>query len=245
MRDDVRWTNLTLAEIAQRLKDVGTPVSVTVVKQLLCKHRYVPRKDQKSQTMGQHADRNQQFENIARLKRQYLESDNPILSIDTKKKELVTSPTELNRRGAPEHAQAASMSAERGSGRMTRQKTRTPRPTRLPKRRKGPSDRPGSPVPSVSATREATQAFRFFDADARSTFPPASLGRSTRDTLPMPRTLRPPKPSRSFSPLFVDAIPTAARTAPGTRRSPLPRAAPQGGAPCRWIRGRTRPHVVL
>ena len=89
MRDDVRWTNPTLAEIAQRLKDAGTPVSVTVVKQLLRKHRYVPRKARKSQTMGQHADRNQQFENIARLKRQYLESDNPILSIDTKKKELV------------------------------------------------------------------------------------------------------------------------------------------------------------
>ena len=89
MRDDVRWTNLTLAEIAQRLKDAGTPVSVTVVKQLLRKHRYVQRKARKSQTMGQHADRNQQFENIARLRRQYLESDNPILSIDTKKKELV------------------------------------------------------------------------------------------------------------------------------------------------------------
>ena len=89
MRDDVRWTNLTLAEIAQRLKDAGTPVSVTVVKQLLRKHRYVPRKAQKSQTMGQHADRNQQFENIARLRQQYLESENPILSIDTQKKELV------------------------------------------------------------------------------------------------------------------------------------------------------------
>ena len=89
MRDDIRWTNLTLAEIAQRLKDAGTPVSVTVVKQLLRKHRYVQRKAQKSQTMGQHADRNQQFENIARLRQQYLESDNPILSIDTKKKELV------------------------------------------------------------------------------------------------------------------------------------------------------------
>ena len=89
MRDDVRWTNLALAEIAQRLKDAGTPVSVTVVKQLLRKHRYVQRKARKSQTMGQHADRNQQFENIARLKQQYLESDNPILSIDTKKKELV------------------------------------------------------------------------------------------------------------------------------------------------------------
>ena len=89
MRDDVRSTNLTLAEIAQRLKDAGTPVSVTVVKQLLRKYRYVQRKAQKSQTMGQHADRDQQFENIARLRQQYLESDNPILSIDTKKKELV------------------------------------------------------------------------------------------------------------------------------------------------------------
>ena len=87
--DDVRWTNLTLAEIAQRLKDTGTPVSVTVVKQLLRKYRYVQRKAQKSQTMGQHADRDQQFENIARLRQQYLESDNPILSIDTKKKEFV------------------------------------------------------------------------------------------------------------------------------------------------------------
>jgi Rhodopirellula transposase DDE domain len=89
MQEGIRWTNLTHAEIAQRLKEAGTPVSVTVVKQLLRKHRYVPRKAQKSQTMGQHADRNQQFENIARLKQQYLESDNPILSIDTKKKELV------------------------------------------------------------------------------------------------------------------------------------------------------------
>jgi hypothetical protein len=88
MQEGIRWTNLTHAEIAQRLKEAGTPVSVTVVKQLLRKHRYVPRKAQKSQTMGQHADRNQQFENIARLKQQYLESDNPILSIDTKK-ELV------------------------------------------------------------------------------------------------------------------------------------------------------------
>jgi hypothetical protein len=68
MREGVRWTNLTRAEIAQRLKEAGTPVSVTVVKQLLRKSRYVKCKAQKSQAMGQHADRNQQFENIARTK---------------------------------------------------------------------------------------------------------------------------------------------------------------------------------
>jgi len=89
MRPDVTWTNLTLDQIAERLAEAGTPVSVTVVKQLLRKHRYLKRKARKSLSMGQHADRNRQFENIARLKREYLESDNPILSIDTKKKELV------------------------------------------------------------------------------------------------------------------------------------------------------------
>ena len=89
MRPDVKWTNLTLDQIAERLAEAGTPVSVTVVKQLLRKHRYIKRKARKSRSMGQHADRNRQFENIARLKQEYLETDNPILSIDTKKKELV------------------------------------------------------------------------------------------------------------------------------------------------------------
>ena len=89
MRPDVKWTNLTLGQIAERLAEAGTPVSVTVVKQLLRKHRYLKRKARKSRSMGQHADRNRQFENIARLKQEYLETDNPILSIDTKKKELV------------------------------------------------------------------------------------------------------------------------------------------------------------
>ena len=39
--------------------------------------------------MGEHVDRNAQFENIARIKGEYLGSANPIVSIDTKKKELL------------------------------------------------------------------------------------------------------------------------------------------------------------
>jgi hypothetical protein len=89
MRQEVRWTDLTYEQIAGHLADAGTPVSVPVVKQLLRKHGYVTRKARKSKSMGGHPDRNQQFENIARLKREYLESDNPIVSIDTKKKELI------------------------------------------------------------------------------------------------------------------------------------------------------------
>jgi hypothetical protein len=89
MRQEVRWTDLTYEQISEHLAEAGTPVSVPVVKQLLKEHGYAKRKAQKSKAMGGHPDRNQQFENIARLKREYLASDNPIVSMDTKKKELI------------------------------------------------------------------------------------------------------------------------------------------------------------
>jgi Rhodopirellula transposase DDE domain len=89
MRQEVRWTDLSYEQIAGHLAEAGTKVSVPVVKQLLKKHGYVTRKAQKSRAMGSHPDRNQQFENIARLKREYLGSANPIVSMDTKKKELI------------------------------------------------------------------------------------------------------------------------------------------------------------
>src|SRR5512135_245036 len=69
MRQEVRWTDLTYEQIAEHLAEAGTPVSVPVVKQLLRTHGYVTRKAQKSKAMGGHPDRDQQFENIARLKR--------------------------------------------------------------------------------------------------------------------------------------------------------------------------------
>ena len=77
MRQEVRWTDLTYEQIAEHLAEAGTPVSVPVVKQLLRKHGYVTRKAQKSETMGTHPDRDQQFENIARLKREYMDFPRP------------------------------------------------------------------------------------------------------------------------------------------------------------------------
>src|SRR5438270_12029999 len=89
MRQEVRWTDLNYEQIAGHLAESGTPVSVPVVKQLLKKHGYVTRKAQKSKAMGGHPDRNQQFQNIARLKREFLASDDPGVSMDRKKKELM------------------------------------------------------------------------------------------------------------------------------------------------------------
>ena len=89
MRQEVRWTDLSYEQIAGHLAEAGSPVSVPVVKQLLKKHGYVTRKAQKSRAMGGHPDGNQQFEDIARLKREYLGTDDPIVGMDTKKKELI------------------------------------------------------------------------------------------------------------------------------------------------------------
>lgn len=89
MREDVKWTNLSRRQISRRLKELGTPAGKNVVSRLLHEHGYRRRKPQKKRTMGQHADRNTQFERIAELKQQYLDAGNPVISIDTKKKEML------------------------------------------------------------------------------------------------------------------------------------------------------------
>lgn len=89
MREAVKWTNLSRREIARQLKALGTPVCKEVVSQLLREAGYRRRKPHKNRTMGEHADRNAQFDNIAQLKKQYLEAGKPVISMDTKKKELL------------------------------------------------------------------------------------------------------------------------------------------------------------
>ena len=85
MDETVKWTNLTRQEIAELLKSEGIEVSVTVVDQLLEKHHYRKRKAQKRLATGTHPQRNEQFENIERLKEVYQAAGNPVLSMDTKK----------------------------------------------------------------------------------------------------------------------------------------------------------------
>lgn len=89
MRDDVVWTYLSSTEIAQRLDRLGTPVCPDTVHSLLEELGFHKRQAEKTTVMGEVPFRNEQFENIARLKRRYLNSPNPILSMDTKKKELL------------------------------------------------------------------------------------------------------------------------------------------------------------
>ena len=87
--EEVMWTDLTAIDIAERLQERGQAVSVHIVEQLLAEHDYHRRKAQKELPLDEHPDRDAQFHNIARLKQAYLASANPLLSIDTKKRELL------------------------------------------------------------------------------------------------------------------------------------------------------------
>ncbi len=64
-------------------------MSVTVVAQLLKKHNYRKRQAQKRIATGNHPQRNEQFKKIKQLKAQYQDAGHPVLSMDTKKKELL------------------------------------------------------------------------------------------------------------------------------------------------------------
>jgi hypothetical protein len=92
MREGVKWTDLTRRDISARLAERGTPGGKRVVKRLLKKHGYVKRKARKTRAMGpRHPDRNAQFEKITGLKQEYLAAGQPVVSMDTKKKELLGS----------------------------------------------------------------------------------------------------------------------------------------------------------
>jgi hypothetical protein len=81
------WTNLTKTEIVDLMQECGSYVSVHIVDQLLDRHDYHRRKALRMAPLGRHPDRDTQFETIARLKREYLDSADPILSIDLKARE--------------------------------------------------------------------------------------------------------------------------------------------------------------
>jgi len=85
MDEKIRWTNLSHKKIAAKMREKGITISVTVVQKLLKKNHFVKRKAFKNKPIGSTKNRNEQFENISKLKEQYLKNGNPVVSIDTKK----------------------------------------------------------------------------------------------------------------------------------------------------------------
>jgi hypothetical protein len=87
MDENIKWTNLSRKEIANRLAEKGFNVCVDIVRQLLEKHNF--RKRQAFKTVSGKEDienRDEQFINIKKIQEEYHEQGHPVLSMDVKKK---------------------------------------------------------------------------------------------------------------------------------------------------------------
>jgi hypothetical protein len=89
MKPDCLWTNLSMQAISRLMSAAGFPASPYLVEQLLDHCKLGHRQAFKYLTMRQHKDRHQQFDILNAYKQSFLDSPNPIISIDTKKKEVL------------------------------------------------------------------------------------------------------------------------------------------------------------
>ena len=105
----LRWTVKSLRRLSQELGVMGHSASRNVVSRMLRSLGYSLQSNSKQLEGSHHPDRNAQFEHINAHTRQQLAHGNPVISVDTKKKELVGSfknrGRELRAKGDPEKVQ--------------------------------------------------------------------------------------------------------------------------------------------
>ena len=85
----LKWTHRTTAKIAGELKKMNIEVSANTVAKLLKKMGFSLRVNHKKISSGSPEERNQQFEKIAELRECFAADGDPVISVDTKKKELI------------------------------------------------------------------------------------------------------------------------------------------------------------
>ena len=85
----LKWTRKTLRKIAGELASFGIQVSANTVGRLLREMDYSLRVNRKEIASSSAPDRNEQMLHIAELRKRFTRAGNPVVSVDTKKKELV------------------------------------------------------------------------------------------------------------------------------------------------------------
>jgi len=85
----LRWTCKSTTQLAAELTRQGHPVSPSTVGRLLKAVGYSLQGNRKTKEGGQHPDRNAQFEHINSRVKTFQKREQPVISVDTKKKELV------------------------------------------------------------------------------------------------------------------------------------------------------------
>jgi transposase len=102
----LRWTCKSTTRLAQELEEAGHPISQRSVCTLLHAQQYSLQANRKTREGSSHPDRDAQFQYINASVKQFHRAKQPVISVDTKKKELVgnfkTSGREWQPKGSPE-----------------------------------------------------------------------------------------------------------------------------------------------
>ncbi len=83
------WTSKSIRKITAGLLALGYKVSHEVVRQCLIELGYSLQANKKTKEGGDSPDRDAQFEHINKIAKEFAESNDPVISVDCKKKELV------------------------------------------------------------------------------------------------------------------------------------------------------------
>jgi len=102
----LRWTCKSVRKLSEELRRLGHQTSHRMVAELLHELGYSLQANRKTLEGSSHADRDQQFQHINQQVTELLGQRQPVISVDTKKKELVgdfkNTGAELRPRGDPE-----------------------------------------------------------------------------------------------------------------------------------------------
>lgn len=85
----IRWTCKSLHQLEDALKQQGHSISYQSIRRLLHGMQYSLQGNRKTEEGGKHPDRNAQFEHIHGMATEFQKHFDPVISVDTKKKELV------------------------------------------------------------------------------------------------------------------------------------------------------------
>jgi hypothetical protein len=85
----LRWTCKSLRQLAAEMRRLGHKISHTVIGELLKQQKFSLQGNRKTREGGQHPDRDAQFRFINTAVKAALAEDQPVISVDAKKKELV------------------------------------------------------------------------------------------------------------------------------------------------------------
>jgi transposase len=118
----LRWTSKSVRKLAKELTQQGHQVSHQLVSELLHALGYSLQANRKTHEGGGHQDRDAQFEHINAQAKAFLAAEEPVISVDAKKKELVgdfkNPGREWHQQGKPEQVRVYDFPIK-GVGRVT------------------------------------------------------------------------------------------------------------------------------